>query len=292
MIGSLKFSNGVFGVRAVIGSAWSAEVAEALSPHAIAEIELNQAKGWRGNDLSFLALFPDLKALDILDLSIRDVSAIHSLHKPRRLGVTTYCKTEIDFSAFPELESCGLDWGDRRAESLFDCRTLKKLFVNRYRGREFAPFARLVELESLAILNAPIQNLQGIGALGKLRSLRLAALRRLKSLAGMEELASLEELEIHTCRSIGAIDELGFLPRLKKLHLNNDGDIESMKPLDRIDGLQTVGFYESTNILDGDLSPLTRQRNLSRIAFQNRRHYSHRREDFGEAYSGATNVGA
>ncbi len=43
--------------------------------------------------------------------------------------------------------------------------------------------------------------------------------------------------------------------------------------------LSEVVFYESTNIRDGDLSPLMKHR-LSSVSFQNRRHYSHRREQF------------
>jgi len=98
-------------------------------------------------------------------------------------------------------------------------------------------------------------------------------------------LTNLEELEIHTCRAVGSIEEVGFLPRLRKLHLNNDGEIKTLKPLEKLDSLESVFFYESTNVLDGDLSPLFRQKSLARVSFQNRRHYSHRREDFGDAYN-------
>jgi hypothetical protein len=45
-------------------------------------------------------------------------------------------------------------------------------------------------------------------------------------------------------------------------------------------------FYDSTNILDGDLAPVQRHNGLSRISFQNRKHYSHRREQF-TAYTAA-----
>jgi hypothetical protein len=143
----------------------------------------------------------------------------------------------------------------------------------------------LSNLESLAILNAPIADLQGLRALTKLRSLRLSGLRCLKSLSGVEELANLEELEVHTCRAIRSIDEIRSLTHLKKLHLNNGGKIESLKPLAELTQLESVLFYESTDIVDGDLSPLLRLNNLARVSFQNRRHYSHRREDFGDAYS-------
>ena len=90
-------------------------------------------------------------------------------------------------------------------------------------------------------------------------------------------MTNLEELEIHACRRIRSIDEIGCLT----LHLNNDGDIESIKPLAKLGGLESMSFYESTNIIDGDLSPLLNQKNLSRVSFKNRRHYSHQREEFG-----------
>lgn len=268
----------------MLNSNWSDELVGYLASNEVVELELNQAKGWKGENLSFLALLPNLKSFEIFDFNIRNIEPIHHLHKLRRLGVTTYCSTEIGFSAFPELESCAIEWR-AKAASLFECFTLKDLFINRYSGKNTALFASLVNLESLAILNSPLETLHGLGPLTKLRSLRLANLKRLATLAGIEGLTNLEELEIHTCRAVDSIKEVDSLLRLKKLNLNNDGDIESLKPLENLNGLELVVFYESTNIIDGDLSPLLRQRNLTRVSFQNRRHYSHRREDFGDAYT-------
>ena len=268
----------------MLNSNWSDALIGYLVSNDVVELELNQAKGWKGEDLSFLAVLPDLKVFEIFDFNIRNIEPIQHLHKLRKLGVTSYCSTKIDFSPFSELESCALEWR-AKATSLFECATLKKLFINRYSGKDTAPFAKLVNLESLAILNAPVENLHGLSGLTKLRSLRLANLKRLASLEGIGGLANLEELEIHTCRAIRSLEEVGSLLRLKKLNLNNDGDIESLKPLENLKGLEMVVFYESTNIVDGDLSPLLHQRNLARVSFQNRRHYSHRREDFGDAYN-------
>jgi hypothetical protein len=280
MNSGITLENGRYGRRAILNSAWQDYFVQYLADNAVVEPELNHAKGWHGPSLSFLAELPSLTAFEIFDFNIPDIKEIHRLHNLRTLGVTTYCSTEIDFSNFPELESCVLEWRPK-AVSLFKCTTLKNLFVNRYKGKHVAEFAQLVNLESLAILNAPVTSLRGLSAVTRLRSLRLALLRRLPSLAGIEGLANLEELDINTCRAIRSIGEIGSLSRLKKLFLNNIGEIESLKPLDNLDGLEKVGFYESTNILDGDLSPLLRQRNLdfSSVSFQNRRHYSHRRED-------------
>ena len=285
MTDRIKLEDGAYGRRAVIVAAWSDDMVKFLVDEQIVELELNQGKGWHGDDLKFLAELPQLRSLVIIDFKISSVEPIHFLHELRVLDVMTYCKTELRFSSFPRLEDCGLEWRPR-ATSLFDCTTLKKLFVNRYKGKNTEPFAKLSKLESLEILNAPIDDLRGLSALAKLRSLRLAGLRCLASLAGVERLTNLEELEIDTCRRIPSIDEIGCLHRLRVLHLSNDGDIESLKPLSKLRRLTSVTFVESTNILDGDLSPLLEQTNLTRVAFRNRRHYSHRSDEFRPAHNG------
>lgn len=267
-----------------MNSAWSDRLIDGFVRKKVVELELNIANGWTGNDLSFLAKLPHLKCLEILDLVIRDIEPIHHLRKLKRLGVTTYCSTEIDFSAFPELESCGLEWR-AKAKSLFDCVTLRELFVDRYKGKDADPFAKLVNLEELQILNSPIADIRALGELSSLRSLRLANFRCLISLAGLEKLKNLEALEIDTCRGVCSIDEIGSLHRLRHLHLSNDGDIASLKPLAKLKDLESITFPESTNIIDGDLSVIVNQKNLSCVSFQNRRHYSHRREEFS-AYWG------
>jgi hypothetical protein len=281
----VKLEDGEYGLRAVIAAVWSNEMISFLVEKHIAELELNDGKGWQGNDLNFLVELPQLRALKIIDFKIPSVEPIHFLHELRALDVMTYCKTEIRFSAFPQIENCGLEWRPE-ATSLFNCVKLKELFVNGYDGKNTDSFAKLVNLKSLAILNAPIEDLRGLSTLARLRSLRLANLKLLVSLAGIEQLTNLEELEIHTCRRICSIDEIGCLHRLRRLHLNNDGNIESLKPLTKLRGLESILFYESTNIVDGDLSPLLIQKNLSRVSFQNRGHYSHSREEFGRAYRG------
>ena len=285
MIAGIQLENGEYGRRAVATSTWSQNMTDYVLDNGIVDVELNDGKGWRGSDISFLANLPHLESFTIIDLKMSSIEAIHCLRQLRAVKLITYCKTEIRFSAFPRLEKCALEWRSK-ASSLFECTTLKELFVNRYNGTDVAPFTKLVNLEYLAILNAPVQSLHGLGTLKRLRSLRLANLRRLSSLAGIEGLANLEELEIHTCRAITSINEVSVLSRLQKFQLNNDGDIESLKPIAKLACLKWMSFYESTNILDGDLTPLLYQKTLSRVTFQNRRHYSHRREEFGVAYTG------
>jgi len=181
------------------------------------------------------------------------------------------------------LERCILEWRPK-ATSLFDCTTLKDVFVNRYKGKDLSGFGKLTKLESLAILNSPVRDLRGLITLKRLRRLRLNNLTKLASLVGLEELTNLEELDLRGERAIRSIEELGSLSRLRRLYLDDNGDIESLGPLDKLSALEVVTFSGSTKIIDGDLSPLVRLKSLTGITFQNRRHYSHRREEFGDAY--------
>jgi Leucine-rich repeat (LRR) protein len=240
---------------------------------------LNSGKGWHGGSLNFLSNFPELLALSIIGRTAEHIEPIHLLHNLRLLRVLAYCKNEIRFHEFPHLIDCGLQWWPK-AISVFDAVGLRVLFVNGYKGSDARQFGRLTSLESLTILGSSIRSLDGLAPLLELRSLRLGDLRQLPSLSGIENLVRLEKLEISTCRKINAIDGVSSLTQLRELYLDNMGGIQSLKPLAQLSQLDRVTFVESTNILDGDLSPLVRLPRLELVSFQNRRHYSLRRGAF------------
>jgi hypothetical protein len=270
---------GVFGTRAILTSEWDSETERSLLKQPIAELELNRGKGWRGKSLEFLSNFPELLALSIVGRTAEPIEPIHRLHNLRLLRVLAYCKNEIRFHEFPHLIDCGIQWRPK-AMSVFDALGLRVLFINGFSGTDTRQFGRLTSLESLAILGSPIRSLEGLAPLHELRSLRLGDLRQLQSLIGIESLIRLEKLEIGTCRKIRVIDEVSSLAKLREFYLDNVGDIQSLKPLAQLSQLHRVTFVESTNILDGDLSPLVGLPNFELVAFQNRRHYSHRGEVF------------
>ena len=280
----LEFDKGTFGPVAVLRSVWTDEIAAAMRSRQCVELELNYAKGWKGEDLSFLSNLHWLQGLKITHWTIESVERIHQLPQLRELEVFTYCNTPLRFDSFPQLENCSLEWRSK-AESVFDCLTLKKLFINLFKGKDLNSFKRLKSLESLALLGAPLETLKGIEPLTRLRSLRLGDLRKLFSLSGIEALHELEELEVHTCRRVNSIEPIAALPKLQKLFIPNNGEIGSLKPIDSIKNLRAVVFYESTNFLDGDLSPLLRQKHLTDVAFQNRRHYSHKSKEIQDLIS-------
>ncbi|WP_340614668.1 hypothetical protein [Xenorhabdus thailandensis] len=276
------YEEGRYGVLAVVRSEWNKRIEKEILRKGCTEIEFNHAKGWelRGDELPSLEALPDLLGISILGFNIKSIDSIHSLKKLRYLGISTYCNTPIRFENFPDLEGCSFDWR-KKSDSLFECRNLKGLGLGKYPYNDLKPFQFLTKLERLTLMTSRIKSLEGIDHLKNMTYLSLANLRGLTSLDGIEHLSKLENLDINTCRKITHINQLETLENLKEVFINNCNEIESLKPLRNLKKLEKVLFYESTNIVDGDLSPLLdRSPPLTAVAFMKRKHYSHSWDDF------------
>ncbi len=242
-------------------------------------MELNYAKGWRSSDLTFLRELSDLEAIDITDWNIDDVSAVNKLSRLRDLSISTYCKTILDFFNWPNLEQCSLEWRPGAA-SLFEHRGVKTIFINKFRGRDLSDFSGMIQLETLRLKGPTrLESCRGIESLTRLTHFELALATKLNSLEHLESLTRVQHLVIHTCRKVGNISPLQALREIRELHLNNCGDIKSIQVLRNLKNLEKFLFYESTNVLDGDLSVLEKLPRLKVVAFKERPHYSHKRAD-------------
>lgn len=282
----IDFEQGKFGVKATIKTKWKDSLIDLLVNRDIRELELNIGKGWRGKNIEFLKELPHLRSLVIGDLTLELIEPIHYLHELIELELETYSDSPVKFNAFPKLTSCWFEW-IKGSDSLFDCRNLKSLGVNNYKKKSSEPFSRLMKLEQLALLNSPVEDLAGLFELKHLKELRIARLSKITDLGQISLLKELKILDIGTCKGIRSVSEVFFLGKLKALFLSNIGDIETLRGIESLTELEQLIFDESTNIVDGDLSPILSLKRLKKISFQNRRHYTHRREDFGKLYFGS-----
>lgn len=276
---TIELEQSIFGTKAVIKGIWKDSYLNFLLENEVQELELNDGKGWIGQNLEFLKDLPDLKSIIIIDLKIISIEPIHYLKELVSLKVITYNKDPINFKSFPKLVECGFEW-IKGSESLFEMSNLKKLFINRYNKNDSDVFSKLVNLESLSILNSQIENLLGISSLRKLQNLRLGNLKKISTLQGLENLKDLETLEIQKCKGILDVSVIFNLTKLKQLFLIDMGNISSINGIENLTSLNEFLFYESTNISDGDLIPLKNLPSLRKISFQNRKHYTLKREDF------------
>lgn len=270
--------DGIYGPSMVVKGKWNEFHRRSLERRKIYELQLNTAKGWVGRKVDFLKDLGFLKAVSITGIGtpVKDDSGVHHLNKLKYLSIHTYCKNQIDFSCFPNLECCVFEWRPR-SESLFQCTKLKDLWINCYKKRDTEEFKSLPKLESLGFGNGPIASLKGLSSLTRLRELEIWGLRKLNSLDGLEKLKNLEKLEIGICKHFKSIEKVSHLNKLKFFYLDNCGEIESLRPLLKNKNLEVFLMVESTNILDGDMTPLLKLKKIKK-AFSGpvRKHYSHR----------------
>jgi len=279
MTDSFSVEQGVYGERLVLHSEWKNEFVDYMLANNIGELNVNYARGFSGQNLNFLQQLPFLTGLLLIVYNIADISVIHNLHRLKALNMGCRDITPLDFSAFPDLKDCGLDWRPK-SDSIFQCRTLERLFINQYSYKHTDKFEELTSLSSLFFSGGPLGDLTGLQRLQNLETMGLYHLRSLSSLHGIENLAHLEELDIDTCRKLTSINEIQNLKRLRRLTLANCNDILSLRPIKELTSLERLYFYESTNINDGDLSFLTHLPNLTDVRFMNRKHYTNRCEEF------------
>jgi len=283
--GKYRITSGKFGPHMCLSSGWSDRIEKIFKRKRVLELELNYAKGWpRGSDLTFLKNIKELKSFELLDYQVSDISAINELNDLRLLKVNSNCNNVINCSNFPNLESISLEWFPN-VKSLFGCVSLKSVFINCCKIKDLSVFKNLQNLEVLRLKSPGIERIGDISSLENLRFLELGNARKLMSLDGIQAVPALEVLELNRCRKIKDIEPVKHLPLLKRLFLINSGKIESLKPVSDLKNLEKILFYESTNIMDGDLSPLKELPCLKEISFVDRKHYNLTMEDFEPGYN-------
>lgn len=229
-------------------------------------------------DIDFVRDFANIiKSISITTYNNFNYSAIHYLTnlKEISIGVLASDNQEIDFINFHRLEKLNFDWR-KKAKNLNKLHNLKELLISKYKKENLSEFSELTKLEILFVWKSAIENLEGGDNLSSVNRLSLYGNRNLTTLKGIEQLKNLTKLEIDGCKSINSIEEISSLENLEVLKIDNCGDIESLKPIQHLKKLKELTFAESTNILDGDLSPCI---GIQNVGFMKRKHYSHTYEE-------------
>ena len=263
---------------AVLTGAWQAGDRDTLARSPVRRLVVNGAP-----DIEFLAAIPPLDELELHHLPLKDIRPLEAQPQLRALSLNAYYTSAFDFRQLARLERLHLDWGPG-AESIAGLAHLQDLSVSRYPGTDLALLSPLAGLHSLRIAEARrAASLRGIASFPSLQRLRLLALPALRDLAPIGELGlSLRSLELSRCRRVGRLDELHRLINLERLLVLDCGAIDSLHPIQDLP-LRELHFYESTNIVDGDLSALLAMATLRDVSFANRRHYSETRESLVQA---------
>lgn len=223
-----------------------------------------------------------LKEYDFIELVIisaykkLDYSGINHLRNLKVLSINTLYKDnqEINFDKFPNLIDCRFTWRVK-AKSLFNCSSLQYLGISSYKGKNLENFNKLINLKTLSIGQSSIETLGGLNKLIKLENLDLYNNRKLINFEGIINFSTLKSFSIDSCKGLNNINEISTLLNLTKLVINNCGDLDSIKSINKIKTLKEFDFQDSTNILDGDISSC-----IGLVcSFQDRRHYNYKYQE-------------
>jgi Leucine-rich repeat (LRR) protein len=269
----LRTVDGKFGECLILDRPWLSGFADFMRERNI--VEINVSPGIKS--LSFLREIPFVRGLKLFVHKIDDYSAIETLSDLRSLyDAYGFDNDLLDLTKLPQLENLRSVWREG-IRSLFDCKQLTSLYLERYNGRTLDKFRTLASLRELYIVSYTVEALDGICDIRNLEKLGLYYMRRLTTLEGLKCVSGLKHLDIEATTKLGNIEPIASLTNLTHLKLTGCGDIASLRPLIGLKKLQWVTFFENTRIVDGDLSILV---GIPNVSFLNRRHYSHRAEQF------------
>lgn len=235
-------------------------------------IELNTAKGWRGDSIDFLLALPNLAGLKLIGGATKNYELIGELESLQYLLLDSAPANSafIDLTRLSMLRSLYVV-GDRY---VFDGPSHDLWEVGIAEGKfEYVGQFVCRSTQKLVLKSTRVSTLNFLGTCPYLWSLVLGGLRGLPSIKPLELLSNLTVLDVIKCSDFGDLAFLRSLRKLNRLSLVDLGNVESILAIEELKNLEELYFYGTTNVVDGHVDFLRGLVSLKRVSFQNRKHY-------------------
>lgn len=227
-------------------------------------------------DLSFLAEFPNLRYLEVVDQKNVNTRPLDGLSNLRGLRLETP-GAGLDFSCFPELEVFVGDWHADNS-NVRCCGELRQLRAWKFKpkSQDLGDLANTTRLEWLHLTQTGIASLDGLETLEDLRYFELAYAQKLESLdAFRSDRLGIRELAIANAKKLASYDPIAAIERLRRLRLTSCAAMRNLKWTAGMNYLDSFSFVE-TNVEDGDLSPLLGLPRLQYVGTMDKKHYNYK----------------
>ncbi len=237
--------------------------------------------------LEYLWIIPAVSAKDF------DYSPIYKMPNIKQLICETIYGAQdekmayLDYSKLSGVKYLSVD-GGKRAEGLCFLKGLKSLCLSKYPySEDLETSFDGSELENLVIIQSSIRSLDGIDSAKKLKRLELSYNRRLTDISALLEIKdSLIWLDIEYCGKIKDFSVLSELHNIQLLRLQGSNVLPN---LDFIKNMPNLKFLVlKMNVSDGDLS---RCENIPYVVITNRKHFTHKSENFSKESSMVVDIG-
>lgn len=272
----LNFHDGLSSGCIVIESERIAEYVKYIQQNDVKMVSLTTMY-YKTENIDFFIECSSVESLSITSSSILDYSGLEYLKHLKSISLDEP-KNMVDLSKNTLLEEVSAEY----SKNILGIDTLKylktlKLWKYNPKSKNLVEFGVIGSLEELWITQSNITSLAGCGNMAKLRRLELNYLSKLEYIDEIEKNSNtLKSLKFDCCKKIKNHDYVIFLEELEVLGFNECGEIPSITFIGKMKKLKNFTFV-NTNILDGDLSACF---GLDYVGFMNKRHYSHKMDDF------------
>lgn len=234
---------------------------------------------YKKSTIEFLKKCPNIEKVSINNTLVEDYSGLYCLKNLRVLYLDEP-KKNIDMTHFKILEELAIDY-NKFVLGLTSCINLKNLRLWKYKPKSgnLEEISNLINIEELVLTQCSITSLKGCGNLPNLKKLELNYINKLEIIDEIEKNSNtLKHLRFDTCKKIKNHEYVTKLKELELLAFDNCGEIQSIGFIRELPKLKSFIFVKTT-IVDGDLSPCL---GLEYVGFFDKKHYSHKRKDFGK----------
>lgn len=250
---------------------WTSELTDVVRTQHVESVATALSAGADGSPLADLPL----RKLAVVAENAQQLTFVGrmGLLEELRLGVRTRGRADLDFSGLTRLRAVGID-GHPDLEALAGLSQLQRLRIDGSRWVDLEPLRGLASLRSLELASSrTLQTLTGIEQLTELTQLGVYLHPKLADISAVADLLALRRIDFEGCGAVDSLERVANLGELRSLAIDNSGDVRSLGPLAGLTLLESFFAVASTNVLDGDLTPLLSLPELRRFGMRSRRHY-------------------
>ena len=196
-------------VELTVTGEWSDQASRLVQTGQVDRIVVNQALGFVGGNIDFLAGLP-VRQLVVVLRGLTDVTALYQLADTLELlHLTVAPHTMIDLAPLPHLKDLAADW-QQVADTISTATRLTSPNASRFSEPNLEPLSTLTGLENLALADRPrVRSLEGLAAFQELRRLVVAPARSLHDVSALAFAPHLERLELEGDQGLATLDALG-----------------------------------------------------------------------------------
>lgn len=260
----------------------SADTIRILKKEKITDLEILSMVVDGDLDLNVLRLMPELRSLFIHWERPLDWSPIQYLTQLEELSLLArgYKPQPLDFTRFQNLQTARLTWHPEW-ESVLSCASLRGLMIEGSKGVQEFDLSKLSNLRELRLKECSKLRRVTCSASQSLESFAVLHCRSFESVLPIQVLDKLKYTFL-AGNSHFDIESLGKYKDLVRLRLHGIGKLRNIKFLANCRNLEVLGMYFSTQIEDGDLTPLLKLPKLRALGFTRFKNYSHTLTDINK----------